>query len=136
MEVALVLAVCLNHGDLAHRCCLDLGCLPLPRLLPHRGYHGLWSMHMGMPWPWQRVHRGCFCLGCLLTRGLFSQIKVFSKIRFFPQRRLFGQANMPKQYAQRGCLGLCCLPMGVVLILATCLCHGCFLMGIIMALGI
>nr|POF02429.1 hypothetical protein CFP56_28039 [Quercus suber] len=136
MGVVLVLAACLSHGGLAHKCYLDLGCVPLPRLLPHGGYHGLRSMHVGMPWPWKRVHRGCLCLGYLPIGGLFSQIRVFSKRRFFPQRRLFRQASMPwpRQHARRSRPDLYCLSIGAVLILAACLYHGRFPIGVIMAL--
>ena len=86
MEVALVLAVCLNHGDLAHRCCLDLGCLPLPRLLPHRGYHGLWSMHVGMPW--------AMCPQGLLLPWLLAHWRVIFPNQGFFQNKIFSSKEV------------------------------------------
>ena len=47
----MVVAACLSYGSLSHRCSLDLGWVALPWLLPCGGYHGLGSMHVGMPWP-------------------------------------------------------------------------------------
>jgi len=58
MRANMVVAACLSRGDLAHGCCLDLGWMALPWLLPYEGYHGLGNMHVGMPWPWQHAHMG------------------------------------------------------------------------------
>ena len=60
MGAALALAVCLSHDGHANGYCLDLGCLFLRWLLPHRGCHGLGSMYVGLqglPWPWLHARR-------------------------------------------------------------------------------
>nr|POF02432.1 hypothetical protein CFP56_28042 [Quercus suber] len=42
----------------------------------------------------------------------------------------------PRQHAHKGCPGFCCLPMGAVLILVACLCHDCFPIRVIKAVGL
>ena len=67
-------------------------CVPLPWLLTHEDYHGLKSMYVGIPWPWEHSR-------------VISQMRVLSKRRvffFFPSFSPFNGGYL----GRLACLGL------------------------------
>ena len=106
MGAALALAVCLSHDGHANGYCLDLGCLFLRWLLPHRGCHGLGSMYVGLqglPWPWLHARRRVIFLNEVF---FFFQYNVF-----FPLKG--GYLGRP------ACLSLGSVPMGAAFAFAS-----------------
>ena len=77
IDDALALAVFLSHSGLTHGYCLELSCVTFPWLLPHKGCHGLGSMHMDRPWTQQCVHGGYLALGYWPIGVLLFQIGFF-----------------------------------------------------------
>lgn len=96
MVVTLALAMCLNHGDLAHGCYLELGCVALSWLHSYRGYMALgehtWACH----------GHGNMSTSASLALLVACWSVIFQNVGFFQKKKclfsqvwLFGQASIP-----------------------------------------